>query len=136
MAQMLADLDVDLILGSHPHVMQPAQWLTQPDGGETLCIYSLGNFVSDQREQDRMIGALLTCDLTFTPAGEFAGFARAELDGVITHCTWGSKNFALYMLEDYTEELAAEHGLHKHQKPVSLAFFEERMAGMKESIQK
>ena len=53
---------------------------------------------------------------------------------MVTHCTWGSKNFALYMLEDYTEELAAQHGLHKHQKPISLAFFRERMAGMKESI--
>ncbi|MBR4874949.1 MAG: CapA family protein, partial [Clostridia bacterium] len=66
-AHLLADLDVDLILGSHPHVMQPAQWLTQPDGGDTLCIYSLGNFTCDQRDQDRLIGALLTCRLTFAP---------------------------------------------------------------------
>lgn len=135
-AHLLADLDVDLILGSHPHVMQPAEWLTQPDGGETLCIYSLGNFTCDQRDQDRMIGALLTCGLTFSPDGTFLGYESAELDGVVTHCTWGSKNFALYMLEDYTEELAAQHGLHKHQKPISLAFFTKRMEGMKESIQR
>ena len=133
-AQKLADLGVDLILGSHPHVMQPAQWLTGKGGNETLCIYSLGNFTCDQRDQDRMIGALLTCDLTFAPDGTFLGYETAALDGVVTHCTWGSKNFALYMLEDYTEELAAQHGLHKHQKPISLAFFQERMAGMKESI--
>ena len=135
-ARLLADLDVDLILGSHPHVMQPAQWLTQPDGGDTLCIYSLGNFTCDQRDQDRLIGALLTCQLTFAPDGTFLGYESADLDGIITHCTWGSKNFALYMLEDYTEELAAQHGLHKHDKPISLAFFQDRMAGMKESIQR
>ena len=127
MAQTLADLGIDLIIGSHPHVMQPAAWLTGSTGNETLCVYSLGNFISDQREQDRMIGALLTCELIFAPDGSFLGYQTAELDGVITHCTWGSKNFALYMLEDYTEALAAEHGLHKHQKPISLAFFQERM---------
>ena len=116
--------------------MQPAEWLIQPDGGDTLCIYSLGNFTCDQRDQDRMIGALLTCGLTFSPDGTFLGYESAELDGVVTHCTWGSKNFALYMLEDYTEELAAQHGLHKHQKPISLALFTKRMEGMKESIQR
>ena len=136
MAQTLADLGIDLIIGSHPHVMQPAAWLTGSTGNETLCVYSLGNFISDQREQDRMIGALLTCELIFAPDGSFLGYQTAELDGVITHCTWGSKNFALYMLEDYTEALAAEHGLHKHQKPISLAFFQERMMGMKESIKR
>lgn len=135
-ARLLADLDVDLILGSHPHVMQPAEWLVQPDGGETLCIYSLGNFTCDQREQDRLIGALLDCTITFAPDGTFIGYESADLEGVITHCTWGSKNFALYMLEDYTEALAAEHGLHKHQKPISLDFFQKRMDGMKESIKR
>ncbi len=45
-AQALADAGVDLIAGSHPHVLQGAEMLTAEDGRQTLCFYSLGNFVS------------------------------------------------------------------------------------------
>jgi len=45
-AQELADAGADLIAGSHPHCLQPAEMLTAADGREVFCIYSLGNFVS------------------------------------------------------------------------------------------
>ena len=43
MAEYLASLDVDLIIGTHPHVIQPVTWID-----DTLVIYSLGNFLSAQ----------------------------------------------------------------------------------------
>ena len=43
MAEYLASLDVDLIIGTHPHVIQPVTWIN-----DTLVIYSLGNFISAQ----------------------------------------------------------------------------------------
>lgn len=43
MAEYLASLDVDLIIGTHPHVIQPVTWID-----DTLVIYSLGNFISAQ----------------------------------------------------------------------------------------
>ena len=50
MAQRLCDLGVDVIVGSHPHVVQPIELLTSTDGAhQTLCAYSLGNFLSNQR---------------------------------------------------------------------------------------
>ena len=50
MAQRLCDLGVDVIVGSHPHVVQPIELLTSTDGSrQTLCAYSLGNFLSNQR---------------------------------------------------------------------------------------
>lgn len=42
----LADMGVDVILGSHPHVSQPMERYTDPDGRNHLIIYSLGDFVS------------------------------------------------------------------------------------------
>lgn len=51
MAQALCDLGVDVIIGGHPHVVQPMELLTSttdPDH-KTVCIYSLGNAVSNQR---------------------------------------------------------------------------------------
>ena len=51
-AQKLCDLGVDVIIGGHPHVVQPMELLqsTQDPTHRTVCIYSLGNVVSNQRE--------------------------------------------------------------------------------------
>ena len=43
MAKFLASNGVDLIIGAHPHVIQPVEWIDN-----TLVIYSLGNFISAQ----------------------------------------------------------------------------------------
>ena len=49
-AQKMCDLGVDVIAGSHPHVVQPIAQLTSADGtNQTLCAYSMGNFLSNQR---------------------------------------------------------------------------------------
>jgi len=135
-AQLLADLDVDLVIGSHPHVLQPAQWIDRPGKEQTLCIYSLGNFASGQREQDRLIGGILKLTLEFSPEHEFIGFKDAAIDGVITHYEKGNKGFALYMMDDYTPELAERHGLHNYDRPLTYDFFTQRIAGIKESLKR
>ena len=50
-AQQLCDMGFDVIVGGHPHVIQPVQLLssrTTPDH-KTVCVYSTGNAVSNQR---------------------------------------------------------------------------------------
>jgi len=42
-ASYLASLEVDIIIGTHPHVIQPVEFI-----GDTLVFYSLGNFISAQ----------------------------------------------------------------------------------------
>lgn len=59
LVQMAADGDVDIVLGHHPHVLQPMEWVEGKNGHETFAIYSLGNFFSGQDELDRQIGGLL-----------------------------------------------------------------------------
>lgn len=55
-AKTLAEAGADVILGAHPHVLQPAQWLTVQDelGQEhrAFVAYSMGNFLSNQRYND------------------------------------------------------------------------------------
>lgn len=50
-AQKLCDLGVDVILGGHPHVMEPMELLSATDDPErkTVCLYSMGNAISNQR---------------------------------------------------------------------------------------
>jgi len=45
-AQQLADAGADIIIGSHSHTIQPAEYLTTADGRKVLVIYSMGNLVS------------------------------------------------------------------------------------------
>lgn len=50
MARKLCDLGVDIIAGSHPHVIQTMELLTSTDGSrQSLVLYSMGNFLSNQR---------------------------------------------------------------------------------------
>ncbi len=48
-AQKLCDMGVDVIIGGHPHVIQQFDMLTSADGHETVCLYSMGNELSNQR---------------------------------------------------------------------------------------
>ena len=49
-AQAICDLGADVIIGGHPHVVQPVDLLTSTDGThKTVCVYSMGNFLSNQR---------------------------------------------------------------------------------------
>lgn len=53
-AQRLADMNVDVIVGGHPHVIQPIDLLTSRSDPEhrTVCLYSMGNAVSNQRREE------------------------------------------------------------------------------------
>lgn len=51
-AQNLSNMGVDMIIGGHPHVVQPMELIHSEDGeNTTVCIYSLGNAVSNQRRE-------------------------------------------------------------------------------------
>ena len=51
MAQRICDLGVDVIIGGHPHVVEPIELLesTVDPNHRTVCLYSMGNAVSNQR---------------------------------------------------------------------------------------
>ncbi|SFM29623.1 poly-gamma-glutamate synthesis protein (capsule biosynthesis protein) [Gracilibacillus orientalis] len=59
LAQFAADLGADVVIGHHPHVLQPLDWLEGKDGNQTLVAYSLGNFLSGQYELYKRIGGIL-----------------------------------------------------------------------------
>ena len=51
-AQRLSNLGVDIIIGSHPHVIQPVELIYSEGGNHTtICLYSTGNAVSNQRQE-------------------------------------------------------------------------------------
>ncbi len=68
-ASSLIDLGVDLIVGHHPHVVQPIVRVRGRTGREGYVAYSLGNFVSDQRSRYRDSGLMVWADVVRDSAG-------------------------------------------------------------------
>lgn len=58
-AKYLASLDVDIVIGSHPHVIQPIEYID-----DTLIIYSLGNFISAQLYTYQLTGVMVSVNIS------------------------------------------------------------------------
>ena len=75
LAAKLVECGVDVIIGGHPHVVQRAEWLSGTnqfgERQETLCLYSLGNFLSFQREQYKDGGIIFDFTIQEQPDGSF-----------------------------------------------------------------
>jgi poly-gamma-glutamate synthesis protein (capsule biosynthesis protein) len=59
----LRDLGVDIILGNHPHIVQPS---IEDPAGNFFIIYSIGNFLSNQRDPLRDTGVILDIEISAT----------------------------------------------------------------------
>ena len=70
LAKRFIEAGATLVLGSHPHVLQPWEKITTTDGREGFVIYSLGNFVSGQTQLARRSTMMLLVGLTKKPTGE------------------------------------------------------------------
>lgn len=103
-AQVLADAGADVIIGGHPHVVQPFEVIDGPDGRVVPVFWSVGNFVSTQTRKDSMVGAMARASLLFD--GKSCQVAACSLTPVVTHRASGT-DFTTYRLADYTEELAS-----------------------------
>lgn len=122
LAQQLADWGADLIIGTHPHVLQDAQWLTAADGRSAFVAYSLGNFISTQDQTPRAVGGILTVEMEKTT--DVDGSISLQLKDpkihpVITHYDAGRSNVRNYLYRDYTPELAAKHGMRQYDSTFS-----------------
>lgn len=114
LAQSLADWGADVIIGTHPHVLQDAEWRTAADGRNVFVAYSLGNFLSTQSKPDQLIGAVLTLELeqTTEPDGSVhCAVHSPKLHVTVTHYDAGKSNVRTYLFRDYTPELAQAHGV-------------------------
>ncbi|HSM94066.1 MAG TPA: CapA family protein [Anaeromyxobacteraceae bacterium] len=90
LAHRLAEAGAAVIIGHHPHVLQPIELYRRPDGRTTVIAYSLGNFVSNQsrgyvygvtpeRAAATRDGALLEVDLVRTDYGR--GVVQVDVGG-------------------------------------------------------
>ena len=117
-AKLMADNGVDVIIGHHPHVLQPLEWIDRADGGKTLCMYSLGNFLSGMMYSRNMVGGILGFDISKAPNGVSIDNAYF----IPTVCQYNNKvrGFKIYRFSEYTDALEQAHGAHKFDSSMSM----------------
>ena len=100
-AHKMLEAGASVIVGHHPHVLEPVETYTTQDGRDTVIFYSLGNFLSNQSRtyvdglmpdkngdpRDEMIGLFSAVRKDYGPAG-----LRVELGHVGILPVWGENN--------------------------------------------
>ena len=115
---------VDLVIGTHPHVIEPVEWV----GDETLVYYSLGNFVnwtssSGDGIANRMVGGMAEITVGIDDEGK-AFIVEYDVEPLVCHLTEGTNGVTVYRLSDYTEELASENAIIAQDAAFSLEYCE------------
>ena len=141
MAQKLCDMGVDVIVGGHPHVVQPVDLLTSGTDAEhkTIVLYSMGNAVSNQRKEEMQQSeptghtedGVLFC-VTFAKYSDGSVFVdSAELipTWVNMHANSGSTEYNILPLEEATAaQWQAQFGLTDTQLANAKASFDRTQA--------
>lgn len=104
----------DLVIGAHPHVIQPVEWVEDDAGHKMLVYYSLGNFInftsgSGDGVRQRAVGAMATVTLS-VENGEVT-ISDYGVIPLVAHMVEGTGNPTVYPLSEYTEELLAENAM-------------------------
>ncbi len=114
-ANFLSELGVHIVIGHHPHVVQPVEMI-----GDTLIIYSLGNFISAQRGIERLSGLIYSVDIV---KEESQGETKVYLENQRASLTYTyadtingyRKNFKVYPYHELTEELLPNSEMYYNQ---------------------
>jgi poly-gamma-glutamate synthesis protein (capsule biosynthesis protein) len=130
LADFLAEHKVDLVIGHHPHVIQPVKFLLRPDGRYMLTFYSLGNLISAQTQTPALLGALAYIKIKKTGArgaeinNESITIIDAGAIPIVTHYEKGFENFKVYPLYSYSKELAEKHWKNQLKKELTIEDFD------------
>jgi len=143
-AEFFVQNGADLVLGTHPHVIEPVVWVETgddvPDGDagtdaagtddkdkrHALVYYSLGNFVNwtsgtGSGVADRMVGGMAQVVIGLDEDGQ--AFIRSYgVEPLVCHVEQGFGGVTVYPLADYTEELAARNEIVKQDAGFTLDY--------------
>lgn len=109
--KLFSDLGVDLVVGCHPHVIEPVEWVTNEETGKKMLVYySTGNFISHQIDLENLVGGM--AEVTFEKHDGKTEITYAKFVPVVCHYKRGNSGkfeFNVYKLADYNNDLAATH---------------------------
>ena len=125
-SKIFVENGVDLVLGCHPHVIEPIRYVTDKKTGHKMLVYySLGNFInstmSDGRVGDRYVGGLAKVKLKRGTDNKVR-IAKYGVKATVMHNGGTKYGSRVYPLTQYTEELAKKNVMKAQDYMFSLEF--------------
>lgn len=93
-AKVFAENGADIVIGTHPHVIQPVEYIDA-----VPIVYSLGNFMSAQLDKYNMIGGMISFDIV--KKGNLVSIEKLLFTPTVNYYAQGFRNFNVYTLSDY-----------------------------------
>ncbi|MBR6380115.1 MAG: CapA family protein [Lachnospiraceae bacterium] len=113
--KIFADCGADLIIGTHPHVIEPVEWAESEETGDrALVYYSLGNFVNwtsgtGTGVANRMVGGMARVTIGRDPESDMAVIKDYGVTALVAHLEDGTGGVTVYPLREYTPELGEKN---------------------------
>lgn len=126
--QFFYEHEVDLVIGTHPHVIEPVEWIEEEGSDHKMLVYySLGNFVSNQDKQPRMLGAMAKVTITMDKVDdEYVTYiSDYGVEPLVTHKLFGPGLITTYKLSDYNDTLAAQNRINSDEPGFNMAFLQD-----------
>ena len=124
-ANIMFQCGADLVIGTHPHVIEPIEMMT--DGDHSMLVYySIGNFINSTAQSgsgiaNRMVGGI--ADVTLSKDNSGAVYiSDYGVTPIVTHVLTGSGRITTYKLSDYTTEFARENEIISQDPEFSLGY--------------
>lgn len=108
LAKKMNEWGVEVIIGTHPHVIKPAEIIKGEDQ-ETLCYYSLGNFLSAQDTNDRMVGGMASFTLNYDFTNGETTFENVRFTPTVTYFDPNFTSFKTMTIHEYDNSYVSSH---------------------------
>lgn len=121
-AKLFSDNGADLILGAHPHVVQPVEWIEGIDGHRTLCYYSVGNFVTGTSRTGAGVWKQLIsqmADITLI-RNDDGSVSIKEGTTIPLICHWEGGKYRVIELSKYDADMASRNEIINQDSSFSL----------------
>ena len=117
---------VDIVIGSHPHVVRTMETLTGEDGHKMLVYYSLGNFTSTQTDLPSLMGAMAKITVRKNIETGEIEIPEHEFIPLLMYYNKEIPQAAIYKLEDYPQELIQQHFVYEENpEEFSLEYYQQ-----------
>lgn len=134
------DLGADMVLGGHPHVLQPFKVIQKKDSDgvikNRLVIYSLGNFVSNQRKRYRDGGIIFRFTIHKNENGPGLVFGNVHYIPVWVHAVYTGPDRGHYILpvENYIDEKSSPGKLDSEARRQMMVFYHDTKEHLRASM--
>ncbi|MDN4526798.1 CapA family protein [Fictibacillus fluitans] len=111
LTRMAANAGADIIIGHHPHVLQPVTWIKKRNGERTFVAYSLGNFFSGQTGPYKNIGGIMEISVKKTVTGNNE---KITLEKPSFLPTWVDPSWHVHPMEQVPSQQKKYEEIKKH----------------------